>query len=439
MRKMEYKISNICEINPPKEILLADNEEISFLPMAAISVEGDIDLSATIQVDKVKNYSVFRNGDVLFAKITPCMENGKGAIASNLKNGYGAGSTEFIVLRPNTVLLSAEWLYLFLSQKSFRLTCQQHMTGSAGQKRTTPKYLSTCVIPVPPLAEQQRIVTRIEELFSKLDKAVETLQTIKKQLVVYRQAVLKEAFSGRLTSSWRLKNSIATASSILDKIKKKKQVIGTYAMMEHILLPELPEHWMWISIGDISTGAEYGTSQKSLKSGKIPVLRMGNVQNGRFNWHDLVYSNDEDEIAKYELHNGDVLFNRTNSPELVGKTASYKGTYPAIFAGYLIRVNQVSDIDSNYLTYYLNSSTAKMYGNRVKTDGVNQSNINSKKLYSYPFPLCSLREQQQIVFELESRLSVCDFIEQTVNTALSQADALRQSILKQAFEGELTE
>ena len=204
-----------------------------------------------------------------------------------------------------------------------------------------------------------------------------------------------------------------------------------------IELPSLPNNWEWICIGEISKGVEYGTSQKSQSAGKVPVIRMGNIQNGRIDWSDLVFSDDEEEIRKYQLYPNDVLFNRTNSPELVGKTGLYQGERPAVFAGYLIRINQFDCIDAKYLTYYLGSFIAKQYGNIVKTDGVNQSNINGKKLCSYPFPLCSIEEQRIIVTEIESRISVCNQIEQTIDAALQQAEALRQSILKKAFEGGL--
>ncbi len=165
---------------------------------------------------------------------------------------------------------------------------------------------------------------------------------------------------------------------------------------------------------------------------------MGNIQNGKFDWKDLVFTDDEDEIAKYLLREGDVLFNRTNSPELVGKTAIYKSKRPAIFAGYLIRVNQIATIvESQYLNYFLNSHIAKQHGNTVKTDGVNQSNINGEKLVNYPFPFCSLEEQKVIVELLDTKLSETDQLDQTITTALQQAEALRQSILKKAFSGQL--
>lgn len=149
------RIDEVCLVNPRQSVNLPENSKISFVPMAAVSVNGQVDSCDTLELKKAKNYTVFQNGDVLFAKITPCMENGKGAIVRNLLNGYGAGSTEFIVLRPKENVITAKWLYLYLSQRSFRWECQQHMTGSAGQKRVPPKYLASCEMPVPSIEEQE--------------------------------------------------------------------------------------------------------------------------------------------------------------------------------------------------------------------------------------------------------------------------------------------
>lgn len=335
-------------------------------------------------------------------------------------------SSAMKILSPNTELVLPKFIYYRMKVIQF-----DHST----HKRYWIQQYSKIKVKVPSIPEQERIVSKIEELFSKLDASVAELQTAKEKLKVYRQAVLKEAFEGRLTAKWRTCHFTKSACALLEEIQDQYKVIGYTPMLEYYPLFPLPELWQWVSIGNISTGAEYGSSKKSQKIGQIPVLRMGNIKNGIIDWTDLVYTNDKDEIDKYELHVGDVLFNRTNSPDLVGKTATYTGPRKAIYAGYLIRVNQVPTIDSNYLTYFLNSSIAREYGNKVKTDGVNQSNINGKKLYSYPFPLCSLEEQKQVVYELEARLSVCDQIIMTINCSLQQVEALRQSILKQAFEG----
>jgi len=259
--------------------------------------------------------------------------------------------------------------------------------------------LSEITIPLPPLAEQHRIVAKIEELFSNLDKGIERLKAAQQQLKIYRQSVLKWAFEGRLTDNRNIK---------------------------------------WKTLGELCDDVEYGSAAKSKEEGEIPVIRMGNLQNGRIHWSDLVFTDDPEEIRKYKLHKNDVLFNRTNSPEWVGKTAIYKGERPAIFAGYLIRIRYKRDmLNPDYLNYYLNSQEAKNYGNTVKSYGVNQSNINGTKLKGYPFPFTSLPEQQRIVSEVEDRLSIYSNLEECISTSLHQVEALRQSILKKAFEGKL--
>jgi type I restriction enzyme S subunit len=261
------------------------------------------------------------------------------------------------------------------------------------------QFLASEKFPIPPLNEQKRILAKLEQLLTDLDKGIEYLETTKQQLKVYRQAVLKWAFEGKLTNE---------------------------------------ENIRWGKLKEVVHDVEYGSATKSLKTGKIPVLRMGNIQNGKFVWNDLVFTSNEAEIKKYLLERDDVLFNRTNSPEWVGKTAIYRGERPAIFAGYLIRINRKKELlEPNYLNYYLNSQMAKNHGNKVKSFGVNQSNINGTKLKQYPFPITQIESQKRIIKEIEFRLSVCDKIEETIANSLQQAEALRLSIIKKAFEGKL--
>jgi type I restriction enzyme S subunit len=275
--------------------------------------------------------------------------------------------------------------YLFYSLIAAKKT--KLITGTA-QPQVTINNAVELDIPLPPLTTQQAIVTKIEELFSELDKGIENMRTAQQQLKTYRQSVLKWAFEGKLTN---------------EKVKERV----------------LPKGWKRVELGEVCSNVEYGSGAKSKEHGKIPVLRMGNIQNGRFDWGDLVYTDDDDEIKKYLLKKDDVLFNRTNSAELVGKTAIYKGERPAIFAGYLIRINFKKELlEPNYLNYYLNSLEAKKYGNSVRSFGVNQSNINGTKLKTYPINLPPLEEQLQIVQAIESRLSVADKMEESITQSL---------------------
>ena len=356
-------------------------------------------------------------------------------------------------------------------QRRILKECSKH--GTTVHSIEVPR-LQAFDVPLAPANEQRRIVAKIEELFSELDKGIESLKTARRQLEVYRQSVLKHAFEGKLTAQWREENK--------DKLEKPGQLLAgvkservahyerqlqkwrtaieewedsaeqaskprkppspkSLAKLDESFyprLPQLPESWKWEKLGWMTCGVEYGTAAKSSKSGTVSVLRMGNIQNARFDWSDLVYTSDDDEIAKYFLHDGDVLFNRTNSPELVGKTAIYRSELPAIFAGYLIRVNQISAVvESQYLNLFLSSDVARQYGDSVKTDGVNQSNINGAKLVNYPFPYCSVQEQREIVRILDKTMSIVDDAEAKIDAELERTVALRQAILKKAFAGHL--
>ena len=379
--------------------------------------------------------------------------------------------------------------YIYYYFKSAKQLAESKATGTTF-KEISGAAFSKLPVPLPPTNDQHRIVAKIEELFSELDKGIENLKTARAQLKVYRQALLKHAFEGKLTAQWRAENQskLETAAALLKRIQQERaqryqqqladwenkspsvpllqrgkasntatssipplkkggrrdlkpkapKPLPPLTAEELAELPELPKGWFGARLGWMTCSVEYGTSAKSSESGACPVLRMGNIQNGKFDWTDLVFTDDEDEIEKYLLQEGDVLFNRTNSPELVGKSAIFKSKQPAIFAGYLIRVNQIAAIvESQYLNYFLNSHIAKQHGNTVKTDGVNQSNINGEKLVNYPFPFCSLEEQKVIVELLDAKLSEVDQLDQTITTSLQQAEALRQYILKKAFSGQL--
>ncbi|MBL1146179.1 MAG: restriction endonuclease [Proteobacteria bacterium] len=389
------------------------------------------------------NASRFYAGDVLYGRLRPYLNK----VAQ--PNFDGLASAEFIVF-PNNQLLQTDFLKYRLNALDF-VRFSSHL-NEGDRPRVSFDQIGNFQLLIPPIKEQSRIVAKIEELFSELDKGIESLKTAREQLKIYRQAVLKHAFEGKLTAQWREehKNNLEIADELLVHIKRerdnqikkfgKTRVKNPREFTDENFdwLSDLPDEWGWERLGWITCGVEYGTSAKSREIGDIPVLRMGNIQNMRFDWADLVYTSNKEEIEKYLLQAGDVLFNRTNSPELVGKTALYRGEKPAIFAGYLIRINHLDGmVDSQYLNLFLNSHIAKQYGNRVKTDGVNQSNINGEKLINYPFPYCTLEEQKQVVAILDERLSVIDQTENDILYQLQKAEALRQSILKRAFSGKL--
>lgn len=195
------KLGEICEINPKTEILLLnESDEVSFIPMASVEAETNIFTESKSKFSKVKKgYTKFRDNDILFAKITPCMENGKICIVNNLKFGIGFGSTEFHVIRPNKNTLS-KYIYYFVSQISFRQMAQIYMTGAVGQRRVPSKILENFEIPLPPLSEQNLIVAEIDRRFAIVDTTLNLIDKSIQNAKNLKQSILKKAFSGELRS-----------------------------------------------------------------------------------------------------------------------------------------------------------------------------------------------------------------------------------------------
>lgn len=164
------RLGDVCIINP-KGKSLDDDCDVSFVPMQSVSEDGTVDVTTIRKYGEVKKgFTNFQDGDILFAKITPCMENGKGCIANGLKNGMGFGSTEFHVLRPKSELVTSEWIYYLTSWPEFRKECEKNMTGSAGQKRVPKTFLENYQIDIPSLDEQDRITAQLDKVSDLIAK-----------------------------------------------------------------------------------------------------------------------------------------------------------------------------------------------------------------------------------------------------------------------------
>ncbi len=360
-----------------------------------------VDIEA-FETGNIKNYTdgekclPCKSGDILIV----CDGSRSGFVGKAI-DGY-VGSTLAIISADG---MSSDYLYYFLQGKYALLNTKKKGTGTP---HLDANILNQQKLIVPDEQEQKRIVSRIEELFSELDKAEETLQKTKQQLAVYRQAVLKEAFAGKLTGS-----------SMLQMVK----------------------------LGDYIYKPRYGTSKKcdyNTTDISTPVYRIPNInhEDGIIDHADIKCAEfSGEELNELCLNVGDILMIRSNgSASLVGRCAMVrecdtKGT----FAGYLIRlrVTDPTALHPNFLQYYLGSHDARIYiENKAKsTSGVH--NINSNEICGLNIPLYTYENQQSIIDAIEGRLSICNNIEETVDTALAQADAMRQSILKQAFEGDL--
>ena len=348
----------------------------------------------------------------------------------------------------NEDIVNTKFIFYTLNSDHFENMCIQNSKGNA-QLNLSTEFVKTIPLKIPPSNEQKRIVKKLDAIMPKVDKINSRLERIPTILKRARQSILNQAITGELTKEWRKEHpNINTAKTILNNLRQtllndatknldQTKLNKIYDYQEEYFSYEIPDTWCFSTLEKLCKSFKYGTSSKSDTSGLIPVLRMGNLQNGEIDWNDLVYTSDQQEIQKYNLNKNDVLFNRTNSPELVGKTAIYRGEQQAIYAGYLIKIENYSQLNSEYLNYALNSTFAKEWKLEVKTDGVSQSNINAQKLAKYEISLPPIEEQEEIVRQVKTLFEKLDKIEESYKKAKQYTDKITQSVLHKAFTGNL--
>lgn len=350
----------------------------------------------------------------------------------------GAVGSTLMKIEPKDGVLK-NYLFYFLLSLYKKLNTNPR---GVGIPHVEPSLLWNSGLIIPPPPEQKSIVSKIEELFSELDNSVAQLKLAQQQLKTYRQSVLKAAFEGKLTQEWRKSAPLSGRRGAKGEADEQDLLIAAEPEVEYQTKNKLPERWRWVKLGDVIEKPKYGTSKKCRADEKgIGVLRIPNIVNGRVNQSDLKFAEfEKDEIETYSLKEGDILTIRSNgSVDIVGQCALVtKKDEQFLYAGYLIRLRPIFGIaNPKFLLNVLSSHDLRVQIEETarSTSGVN--NINSEELRNLKIVLPSVLEQTQIVSEIESRLSVADNLEQTINQSLQQAEALRQSILKQAFEGRL--
>jgi len=395
------RLGSVSEINPSKkEITHISNElEVSFIPMDAVDeVKGEITNSKIRKLGEVrKGYTYFKEGDVIFAKITPCMENGKCAIANNLKNGLGFGSTEFHVIRPQKDITS-KWIWYYLRQPNLRREAIKYFTGSVGQQRVPKEFLEKLQIPLPPLAEQKRIVARIEELFAKIDE----IKKLRKSTLEFAKALLPSA---------------------LHEIFSKADQKG----------------WKWVRLGEVLIHRpQYGLTAKSTREPRefryiriSDLTEFGELKNDEPRFVDL----NKEDFKKYELENDDILIARSGS---VGRVYLHQDLLQkCVFASYLIRfkLNRSQILPKFFFYYGLSPSYKKFIEETLKI--VAQPNINAKEYSNLRIPLPSLEEQKHIIAYLDKISEKQRELLKLFEESEKELEKIKQSILNKAFRGEL--
>lgn len=322
--------------------------------------------------------------------------------------------------------------------------------GGTTRLKLTQRGLNQAKILVPPLAEQRRIVAKIDSLSSKSERARANLDHIPRLVMKYKQAVLTAAFSGHLTREWRRGKALAASSDEIEATRRVAwnnaqstgQVSGNYKPgLAGAWYPDidLPRGWTWASVDQIAFLVQYGTSAKTNDDPNgVAVLRMGNIQEGKLSLSSLKFLPEQHgEFPDLLLRAGDVVFNRTNSAELVGKSAVYKGVpYRASFASYLIRV-RCCGLLPELLSGYINSSIGREWVASVVNQQVGQANVNGTKLRQLGVPVMPKVEQGEITRRIEHAFTWIDQLAAEACSARNLIDHLDQAILAKAFRGDL--
>ncbi len=396
----------------------------------------------------VKREQFLRPGDIIVAA-----SSGSRSVvgkAAQLKQEWAGSFGAFcFALRPSEGL-AKEYIAWFLQTEEYRNRVSR-LSAGVNINNLRRQHIEETHIPLPPLAEQHRIVAAIEQHLTRLDAAVTALQRVQANLQRYRASVLKTACAGQLVPTEAALaraegRKYEHASQLLGRILVERRARwesqpkrrGRYkepAPPDTSALPELPEGWVWSTLGAICSKPQYGWTTKAVtRDHGTRLLRTTDISKGIIDWPSVPFCReDPPSLEKYLLHSGDIVISRAGS---VGISALILDCPEAVFASYLIRFRAEVGIDRKYLHFFLGSP---LYWEQVsqESSGIALQNVNARKLASMTVPLPPLTEQGRIVAEVERRLSVIRQAETAVETSLKRAERLRQSILKQAFSGQL--
>ena len=413
---MWCKLKEITVLNPKND--LEDNLKTSFIPMTLLS--DGYRSSYTYEIrswgEIKKGFTHFAVGDIGIAKITPCFQNRKSAIFEELENGFGAGTTELSIVRVLQNTLSRKYLLWFFKSAYFIENGIKSFTGTAGQQRIHKDYLAQCVFPLPPLAEQKRIVAKIQELLPLVDRYEEAwtkLEDFNRRFPEdMKKSILQQAIQGKLVEQ---RPEEGTAQELYAQIQAEKQRLKEGKLKKEKPLPEItedekpfeiPEGWMWVRLSEICKSISDGDHQPPPQVPQgVPFLVISNVSMGEIDFSNtryvpLSYYNalTDDRIAQM----GDILFTVTGS---YGIPIKVKTDKKFCFQRHIALLKLM--LDWNYIFYALKSPYVKLQCDTLAT-GTAQKTVGLKALRNIVVPLPPLAEQKRIVARLEELLPLCD-------------------------------
>jgi len=465
-------LGEIAEINPSTTVHIEEEStQVNFVPMRAVSPEGGglTDPEIRPYGEVKRGFTSFISGDVIMAKITPCMENGKTTVVPELPGSICFGSTEFHVLRAETGI-RASWISHFLLRHDLRRSAQRQMTGGVGQMRVPSAFLRAISIPVPPTMEQERITDVLEELLSDLDAGVKALDRAEGKLEQYRASVLKAAVQGYLTAAWRQQHSeVNSGSELLERILVERRQLWEREQLQKFQvskkhpptnwkarykepvapdtrgLPELPENWCWSSAEQICTFITKGTtpsgSDAPSQSGEVPFIKVQHLSSdGSFHFDKtpsfvsaIIHNK---FLARSRVLPGDVLMNIVGPP--LGQVSVVPLDFPESNMNQAIAVFRgLSGVSNRYLATCLSTHSILVNALRKAKATAGQVNLTLEICRELPIPLPPFEEQGLIVKIIDSHLSTIDQLAKELTNKAAGTRTLKQAILKYAFAGQL--
>jgi restriction endonuclease S subunit/predicted ATPase len=437
--------------------------------MAAVEEEsGRLDASQIRALESVRRgYTPFIENDVIFAKITPCMENGKVALATGLKNGLGYGSTEFFVFRPYRGLLP-QFVLHFLLQRSLREEAERQMAGASGQKRVPASYLFTHEFPLPPTHEQERIVAKLDAAMSKLERAEIAARRARERIKRYRSAVLHAAVTGELTRTWReahLKNTVENGAALLQRLLDNRRAQWEESEFQRLHsagkdpkdhqwksrypepapissenLHNLPEGWTWANIDQLTslvTSGSRGWKAYYSTDGAI-FIRSQDIRTDRMNLAEVAHVQppQNSEGRRTQLQLGDLLVTITGAN--VGRAAVVDAEVTEAYASQHVGLIRFVDPRSVHFAHiYITSPEDGRKRLLALAYGAGKPGLNLTSLRELPIPLPPLAEQSEIALEVQRRLAAADRLDDALEHQLARAKTTQQSLLREAFAGRL--
>ena len=389
------------------------------------------------------------------------------------KGKSGAIGSTIVKIKP--FVLDVDYLFFFLRYNYSYLNINARGTGIP---HVDPKILWNIKVPLPPVNEQFRIIEKIEKFLKIIEQGEEHIKNAQYQLKLYRESILQKAFTGQLSEQWRNDHQIQYASEITELIKVERQkyyqdllksweeavskwqkddrkerkpikprVLKNYSRFTNDQiseLPELPESWTWIKLGQISEivgGVTKGRKLIGRKTVTTPYLRVANVQDGYLDLNEVKEIEVlPEDVTKYRLEPGDVLYIEGGDKDKLGRGTIWNNELPTcIHQNHVFRarmINRKVNIPE-FIAYNSQTQVAKGYFFNNAKQTVNLASINMTVLSELPVPLCSMEEQKEIIGQLEKLFTKQEELNQTIDFALKDAQTLRQSILKKAFEGKL--